>query len=90
MKGVLFMENIINAFYEMWVSSDAYRTQSAVENEGYAKRKAEIKKAIGEEAAYKISDDITDIACEAEIAGFENGLRYGIMFMSGMQKGGAV
>ena len=53
------------------------------------KCKAEILKAVGEKASYSISDNVTDLACEAEIAGFESGLRYGIMFMSGMLKGGA-
>ncbi|WP_279086647.1 hypothetical protein [Bacteroides acidifaciens] len=84
------MENIMHAFYEMWVESAEYNTQSAVENEKYAKCKAEILKAVGEKASYSISDNVTDLACEAEIAGFESGLRYGIMFMSGMLKGGVV
>lgn len=82
-------QSIIQSFYEMWVESAEYNTQSAVENEKYSKCKANILKAIGEKASYDISDNITDLACEAEIAGFENGLRYGIMFMSGMLKGGA-
>ncbi len=83
------MESIMSSFYEMWSSSAEYNTQSAVENEKYSKCKADIIKVIGEKASYDISDNITDLACEAEIAGFESGLRYGIMFMSGILKGGA-
>ena len=83
------MEGIMSAFYEMWVNSADYNTQSAVENEKYAKCKADILKVVGEKASYDISDNVTDLACEAEIAGFESGLQYGIMFMSGMLKGGA-
>lgn len=39
------MEGIMHAFYEMWVNSADYNTQSAVENEKYSKCKADILKA---------------------------------------------
>lgn len=36
----------------------------------------------------EIEDNVINFVYEAEFAGFENGLRYGIMFMNGMLKGG--
>ena len=82
------MESIMSAFYDTWVGSGNYSTQSAVESEKYSRYRMKIEETIEEKVLHDISDDITNIACEAEIAGFENGVRYGIMFMSGMLKGG--
>lgn len=70
-----------------WSDTNEYRSQSAAENNVYDKHTKEIQDAIGEKACYDISDYLMDIACDAEISGFEHGFRYGVMFMSGILKG---
>lgn len=83
-------QSIIQSFYDVWVNSEDYQRESALENEIYEKHAGEIKKIIGEKTYCKVGDDVIGLACEAEITGFESGLRYGITFMSGMLKDSAV
>ena len=59
-----------------------------MENECYERNKKRVKRTVGEDIYDKISDDIIDLAYDAEMAGFDNGFRYGIMFMNGILKGG--
>lgn len=81
------MDDITRAFYQQWSDSDEYEVQSALENDKYDKCMNEIKAVIGEKECRDISDSIVDLACEAECAGFIQGLRYGIMFINNMVKG---
>lgn len=84
------MENdVLQMVYGLWVNSEDYRKNSALENECYEKTKEKAKGIVGESVYNKISDEVLGLACEAELAGFDNGFRYGIMFMTGMLKGGA-
>lgn len=84
------MENdVLQTVYDSWVNSENYRNDSSLENENYKKAKEIMKGIVGETTYNKISDEVLGLACDAEIAGFDNGFRYGIMFMNGMLKGGA-
>ena len=74
-------------FFEMWVESENHKEQSAVENEIYDKETGEIKALVGAKIYHDISDNVLNLACEAECAGFENGFRYGILFMNSVLKG---
>lgn len=80
---------IVMPFYERWSESAEYMSQSALENEIYDECVARISEVIGKETLHDISDDIVNLANEAECEGFSNGFRYGIMFMTGVLKGGA-
>lgn len=81
--------NVLQTVYDLWVNSEDYCKDSVLENECYGKTKEKVKGIIGESVYNKISDEVLGLACDAEIAGFDNGFRYGIMFMTGMLKGGA-
>lgn len=83
-------KKVLNAIFTAWTEEENYSRSSAVENEIYKEHTNRIKDATKGMLYSKIQDDIDHLACAAEYAGFENGLRYGIMFMSGMLKGGAV
>ena len=83
-------QEIIQKFYTMWTESKEYISQSAMENEKRTKCETQVIGAIGDQAYYDIGDNIMDLVCEAEFAGFENGLRYGIMFMNEIFKGNAL
>lgn len=83
------MENdVLQTVYDLWVSSAEYKN-SALESEQYEICKNKVLEIVGESAFRKISDEIIGLACNAEIMGFDSGFRYGIMFMSGILKGGA-
>lgn len=58
-----------------------YKKESAIENGNYDECKKEIVKIIGEKCYSQVSDSISRVACESEMAGFEKGFCYGIMFM---------
>lgn len=81
--------NVLQAVYDLWTKSEDYCKDSALENEHYEKTAENTKDVVGESAFRKISDDIINLAYNAEVSGFDNGFRYGIMFMSGILKGGA-
>lgn len=82
------MENdILQTVYDLWVGSEEYKN-SALESEQYNICKNKVLEVVGESVYHKISDEIVGLACEAEITGFDSGFRYGIMFMTGMLKGG--
>lgn len=83
------MENdVLQVVYDLWVGSGEYKN-SALESEQYEICKNKVLEVVGESVYRKISDEIIGLACDAEIAGFNSGFRYGIMFMTGMLKGGA-
>lgn len=79
-------QEIIYKLYVMWSESQEYTGQSEMENECEAR----IVGVVGEQAYNDICDDITKLACRSEYAGFENGLRYGVMFMNEILQGGPV
>ena len=81
--------NVLQTVYDLWVNSEDYCKNSALENENYEKAKGIVKGIIGEDTYKKISDEVLGLAYNAEVSGFDNGFRYGVMFMSGMLKGGA-
>lgn len=83
-------QDIMRAIFEQWVESENYRTQSVLENGAYSKCASKIKDAVGKEEYNRISDDVGELACDAEISGFNSGFQYGVMFMSGLLKGGVV
>ncbi len=80
-------QSMIN-FHNDWADSDGYASESYIENGGFKKCTEEIVKKIGSEKCKSISDDVCDFGCEAEMAGFFEGLRRGILFMAGILKGG--
>ncbi len=83
------MENdVLQTVYDLWVSSEEYKN-SALESEQREICESKVSEVVGESVYNKISDEIIGLACDAEIAGFDSGFRYGIMFMTGMLKGGA-
>lgn len=82
--------DVLRAVYDLWVNSEDYRKDSALENGCYVKTKEEAEGIVGKSAYNKICDEVIGLACNAEIAGFGNGFRYGIMFMTGMLKGGEI
>lgn len=82
--------DIMRAIFEKWVESGSYRKQSVLENGTYKKCTEKMKTAVSKAEYDRISDDVGDLACEAEIAGFNSGFQYGVMFMSGLLKGGVV
>ena len=73
---------VIDSLYEAWSDADEYCKQSAIESVIYTNHVKKIAGVIGEKFRHDISDYLTDIACDAEYAGFEYGFRYGVMFMS--------
>lgn len=81
-------KNVIQTVFELWVNSEEYKKNSALENECYERNKKGLKSAVGESIYNEISDNIMDLAYDAEMAGFDSGFRYGIMFMNGVLKGG--
>lgn len=83
-------DEAVRMFYVKWNESNGYKEQSSLENEIWDMRSEEIRRITGEEVYHNLSDEIVNLACEAEYAGFEAGLRYGVMFMQGVQEGGAV
>lgn len=83
-------QDIMNVVHGRWVKSESYYAQSALENGAYEKCTEKMKEIVGEKEYDRISDSVGDLACEAEIAGFNSGFRYGVLFMSGMLKGGAL
>lgn len=83
-------KEIIMKLYQMWVDSKEYYKESSLENEIYNECTGKIKNVVGESLYHEISDSVTDLACEAEMSAFEIGLRYGILFITDMMKGGVV
>ena len=81
-----FMEAILN----IWVETDDYKLESVLENGAYSKVLEKLQPILNQEDYSRTSDDIGNLACKSEIMGFNSGFRYGVMFMSGMLKGGAV
>lgn len=81
--------DVLQAIYDLWVESEEYGKSSALENERYKESTENVKGVVGDDAYHKITDDIARLGCYAEIAGFDAGFRYGIMFMSGMLGGAA-
>ena len=77
-------QGIMEAIFEQWAESENYHRKSALENGTYKKYIERMGEVIGEREYTRISDDITYLACEAEIAGFNSGFLYGVMFMSDM------
>lgn len=82
--------NILETVYDLWINSENYQKNSALENECYEKRAEKIKNIVGKNMYREIGDDVIGLACDAESAGFNYGFRYGIMFMNGILKGGDV
>ncbi len=82
-------DEIARMLYTKWCESEVYKEQSSLENDVYDSYNTQIKAVIGEDACYNVSDYVVDLASEAEYAGFEAGLRYGLLFMQGAQEGGA-
>lgn len=82
------MTNIRDEIFNEWLDSQGYITESYLENGGLVKHEDIIKGAIGSKEYYDISDQIVDLACNAEEAGFQNGFRYGVAFMHDILKGG--
>lgn len=74
----------------MWVESEEYSDQSSLENSIYNIYREEIKTVVGKNVHYRIEDAAMNLVCTAERAGFENGLRYGVMFVINMLIGGTV
>ena len=79
-------QGIMEAIFEQWVESENYCRQSVLENGTYKKNREKMKKVIDKKEYSRINDDITYLACEAEIAGFNSGFLYGVMLMSDMWK----
>lgn len=77
-------QGIMEAIFEQWAESENYCRQSALENGTYEKYVEKMKEVIDKKEYTRINDDITYLACEAEIAGFSSGFLYGVMFMSDM------
>lgn len=82
-------DEAVRMFYTKWCESENYKEQSCAENDIYDTHVDEIRCIIGKPAYHNISDGISGLAVEAEYAGFEAGLKYGLLFMQGAQKGGA-
>lgn len=80
-------QKVATLLYEAWTETKGYWKESAVENKSYKDYRASIEAILGEDAYKKSSDEIVSFACEAEEAGFQQGFRYGVMFMSGILKG---
>lgn len=79
---------VIMPFYERWSESEEYKIESAVDNHIYDECTAEICEVIGKKAFRDISDSVINLSCEAESIGFAAGFRQGILFMTGVLKGG--
>ena len=86
----MMYDEMVIMFYTKWCESEDYKEQSSLENDVYDRYIRKIKAVIGEDEYYNVSDYVTSLACESEYAGFEAGLKYGILFVQGMQKGGVV
>ncbi len=83
-------DNILWELYELWTNSENYFKDSPLENEEYEEHVKKVTDVVGEKTYNKITDDILTLAGSAEMTGFNNGFRYGVMFMSGILKGSAV
>ncbi len=86
----MMSDEAVRMFYTGWCESRDYDEQSVLENGVYDRINKQIKDSIGADAGYKISDYIMSIVCDSEYAGFESGLRCGILLMQDIQRGGAV
>ncbi len=80
-------DELVKMLYTKWGDSENYKKHNCVENEAYYRSSEHIENATGRKLYLDIEDYITSIAVEAEYAGFEAGLRYGMRIM---QEGGVV
>ncbi len=79
---------VMEAIFNIWVEDGDYKQQSVLENGAYRKVLEKLQPILNREDYNRISDDVGNLAYESEIAGFNRGFRYGVMFMRGLLKGG--
>ncbi len=81
-------KHVMEAIFNIWAETEDYKRQSVLENGAYRKVLEKLHPILSREDYSRISDDVGSLACESEIIGFNNGFQYGVMFMSGLLKGG--
>lgn len=81
-------KQVMEAIFNIWAETEDYKRQSVLENGEYSKVLEKLHPILSREDYSRTSDDVGNLAYESEIAGFNSGFRYGVMFMSGLLKGG--
>lgn len=81
-------KTIVRDIYKRWSKSAEYEKISAVENEIFEKYSTEIANAVGNALFNKIFYSVENLATASEYCGFENGFKYGMVFMLSMMKDG--
>lgn len=73
--------------YQKWCDTEEYRKQSCIENSSYERHTGEIKNIVGEDNFRELEEFVCDLCSEVEQAGFEAGIRQGILFYQEIMKG---
>ena len=74
--------------YQKWCDTEEYSEQSCIENSSYECHTREIKDIVGADNFRALEEFLCDLCSEVEQAGFEAGIRNGILFYQEIMKGG--